>query len=681
MSNNKLKMIEAISHQNIYHSKVDCLKNCSIYNLLVTSHQKKCKDFSYFSKEISTNKKNIFLINNISSTEIINTISESTINSNEKFLFSYNYESVFDNSKKEIEQSIKEEIIQFPIESEKLNLNFLDSPKKLDNSMDKKGLNLLIKFDLNEEKGFIILDKNITCNFLSFKLNAKLHETNSLFNKDIFFLLNAKSIIKSIQIKLEYLQKKDIKQIDNIEYIFVPLLEYPNIGLIISVNSALFPLNIRKMKTNFNSIVKQNFVVKGILIALNISMLFKKNIQLNNSIIKKNDNKEKINNDNINEETTSSCSSNSPKPSNSKPNKSLDYNINNQMNFNLILSSNSKNNINLNIIKNDIYNNNLLMCSYKNKYNEYIKVNNSNKEIKYDNNSNNKNVYYNNYSEYYKYDCRHNYYDINPIIINSNDIFSKTLFNRYQDKTNSTCNLKILIEFLKIQIKKPLCELTLFDFFDSFSKISSLSLKIPFFNIDGNIIKSTITPSLKEIKLLVKGPRFIKRIEKKYDLNKMNPEKNSSTDASLNAENKNNIYKKIEGFEIGLLENRTLLRISYKENKPYYLTDSLSDKLDQLNKIFKSLKKINIDKNLNNKSYISINWNFINTNKTLSSSFISYHLFNGNFLGILSNIKDSEKNFWLNSIEEIDNKRQKINYDYLIIENYRKIYDYINNNQ
>ena len=97
--------------------------------------------------------------------------------------------------------------------------------------------------------------------------------------------------------------------------------------------------------------------------------------------------------------------------------------------------------------------------------------------------------------------------------------------------------------------------------------------------------------------------------------------------------------------------------------------------------LFKSLKKINIDKSvIINKSYIGIGWNIINTINMLSSSFVSYHLFNGNFIGILSNIKETEKNFWLNSIEEINNKPQVINYEYLISENYSKINNFIKDN-
>lgn len=124
-----------------------------------------------------------------------------------------------------------------------------------------------------------------------------------------------------------------------------------------------------------------------------------------------------------------------------------------------------------------------------------------------------------------------------------------------------------------------------------------------------------------------------------------------------------------------------MVKISFKEHKPYYLTDSLYDKLEKLINNLKYIKKINIDKNvLLEKSYISIQWNIINGSNNLSSSFISYYLFNGNMLGVLSDIKEKETNFWLNSIEEINNKRIKVDYNYLPKENYFKIYDFINNN-
>ena len=416
------------------------------------------------------------------------------------------------------------------------------------------------------------------------------------------------------------------------------------------------------MKTNFNSLIKSKFIIKSILIAMNISLIFKKNLPSNdNSIIKKIEkNKEKIN-DNINDETTTASSSNSPKISNQKLNENMLYNfklLNESLN-NIIFNNNSKINDNLNINNNEIYINNFELNIDKKILNkEYLL-------------SNNVDIKQNIFIEYQPY------YDERTIIINSDNIFSRTLLNRYQDKSNSTCNLKILLDFLKIKIMKSLNELSLFDLFSSFSNISTLCLKIPFFNKDGNVIKASFTPFLNEIQIFIKNPKFIKRIEKKFKINKIFPGNNNS---SLNNED-NKIYNNYKGFEIGILENNTLLKISYKEIKPYYLTDSLSDKLEQIINLFKSLRKINIIKNvLINNSYISIGWNNINPFNLFSSSFYSYYLFNGDFLGIISNIKENERNFWINSVQDIKNNQQKINYNYLIIENCRKVNNFINNN-
>lgn len=679
MSNNYSNEKDNKSHSNT----LKCIKECSIFNLLITSHQKNCKDDSYFSKVLPANKNNIFFVNNISSQEIINNIDEYSINNNKNFLL-YNFESIFKQYNNNIEQ-ITKEIIKFPLDSEKLNLNFIDFSRNIDYYKNAQGLNLLIKYDLRDKNDQIILDKKIIYNLLSFKINAKIHESSSLLDKDLFLLLDVKKLLKSIQVKFEYLKKQEIKDLNNnIELFFIPLLEYPNIGLIISVNPESSSFNIDKMKTNFNSIVKYKFIIKSILIAINISSILKGiNISTNNSIIKQIENNRETFNENINEEATTASSINSPKFSYNKLYGSLDYNydLNLPLNNNYIVyNNNPKNNNKLNINNNESYINNFLLYKYKNIFkNQYLNSYNSDKRIK-NININDNNLYYNNEDEENKYIYDKNYFNVNKIIINSDNIFPKTLFNRYQDKTNSTCNFKILIEFLQIKIKKPISDLTLLNFFSSFYKISTLSLKIPFFNKDGNIVNCTLTPYLNEIKLLIKSPKFIKRILKKLKLNEIIPEKSKTLNESLKVED-NNIYKDYEGFEIGILENKTLVSITYKENKPYYLVDSLYDKLEHLMSLFKSLKKININKSiLINKSYIGIGWNIINTINILSSSFISYHLFNGNFLGILSNIKEIEKSFWLNSIEEIKNKQQNINYDYLIDENYIKINNFINGN-
>ena len=95
--------------------------------------------------------------------------------------------------------------------------------------------------------------------------------------------------------------------------------------------------------------------------------------------------------------------------------------------------------------------------------------------------------------------------------------------------------------------------------------------------------------------------------------------------------------------------------------------------------ISKYMKKINVEKNvIISKSYMSIKWNFINGNNLFSSSFISYYLFNSNLVGILSDIKEKEYSFFLNSIEDRTSKNFNIDYRNIVYENNNNIFDFIN---
>ena len=678
--------------KTIHQSNLKCLKECSNYNLSISCNQRNENNYSFFSKIFHSYQNNVFIFNNYASSEIISYISQKSQNGKENSLISCIYKIIGDKSDNKIEQALEKEKIQLPLESEKLNLNFLN----VERNISHRGINLLLKFDLYDDKRPIVFDKNILYNIFSYKINAKLHGGQNLFDKDIFFLVDIKKVVKSIQIRLENLQNDEIRNVDRMDEVFVPLLEYENIGFVISPNYHSYPLNLRKIKTNFNSIVKQKFVLKSILISLNISTLNKdsslifeseKFFNLSDFSVKKGDNGKDKSNDCITDENTSQSSnhnSNSPKifEKNYKQfNESMDFqyidkSLNNSGIFYNI-------NLNINNLNNDeiSYNNNLFFINNNN-----TQYNNNNYSInskrKFDNLKKNIQSKYSNYSFYdinnikNKYSFYQTNYNINTIIFNSNDIFSKTLFNRYQDKSNSTCNLKILMEFLKIQMKKSLSDLTIYDFFYSFYKVSSLSLKIPFFKNNGNIIKSTLTPSLNELNLYINNSKLIKKLENKFKMS----QKNSVSSSISRSSDEEVITQQIDEFNVSILENKSLVKIAFKENKPYYLTESLYDKLEKLLNNIKYIKKININKNvLLEKSYISIQWNIINGNNNFSSSFISYHLFNGNILGVLSDIKEKEINFWLNSIEEINNKRLKVDYNYLPKENYIKIYDFINN--
>lgn len=681
-----------INKKRNHRTTLKCLKECSNYNLSISCNQRNETNFSFFSKILHSYQNNIFAFNNLYPNEIISSISEKTTINKENNLISCIYKIIDYKSENKIDQTLENEQIQLPLESEKLNLNFMN----VENYISRRGINLLLKFDLNDDKRPIVFDKNILYNILSYKINAKLHDGQNLFDKDIFFLVDIKKIIKSIQIRLENLKKNENKNFGRINEIFVPLLEYENIGFIISPNYKSFPLDLRAIKTNFNSIVKHRFVLKSILISLNISSLNKnsslisdneKFSNLSDLSLKKIENVKDKSNDYIADENTSQSSnhnSNSPKifeKSDKQLNEIMDFQyINKSLNNSFILP-----NINLSInnINNDeisYTNNSYILDNNNNQYNNiYYSIKAKKKfDLK-------KNIQYNysNYSLYNinniknKYSSYHNNYNVNTIIFNSNDIFSKTLFNRYQDKSNSTCNLQILMEFLKMKMKKSLSDLTIYDFFHSFYNVSSLSLKIPFFKNDGKLIQSTLTPSLNELNLYINNSTLIKKLENKFKIS----QKNSESSTISRSSDEGIITKQIDDFVVSILENKSLVKISFKEHKPYYLTDSLYDKLEKLINNLKYIKKINIDKNvLLEKSYISIQWNIINGSNNLSSSFISYYLFNGNMLGVLSDIKEKETNFWLNSIEEINNKRIKIDYNYLPKENYFKIYDFINNN-
>ena len=411
-------------------------------------------------------------------------------------------------------------------------------------------------------------------------------------------------------------------------------------------------------------------------------------------------------------ETTSESSnynSTSPKISQNNDNVYIDniefININEPLNNSCILLENNLNNNYFNLNCKNIDENNANMVKgishyYKTKKSDLF---NTNKKTNHSSN-----LLYNLSNTRNKYSSYQTNYNINTIIINSNDIFLKTLFNRYQDKSNSTCNLKILIEFLKIKMKKSLSELTIYDFFCSFYKVSSLSLKIPFFKNDGSLIQNTLTydffcsfykvsslslkipffkndgsliqntltPSLHELNLSIQNSKIVQKF-----INSFNKTQNNPDSSSIIQSEEDIIIKDIDEFKVSICKKESLVKIYFKEQKPYYLTESLFDKLEVLINKLKYIKKLSIDKNvLLDKSYIGIEWNIINGNNIFSSSFISYYLFNGDYLGILTNIKEKESNFWINSIEEFNNNRIKVEYNYLIEENYYKVIDFINKN-
>ena len=652
-SNNDIKNSNLNMKSN--YENIFSFNNDSQFKLLITTQPlQKINNFKFFSKLILAGENNTYFFKNISPEEVIQNISEKSITNNIQSLTSFNYNTIFKESNIKIKVGEKNEYYINP----EIKLN-ITSPEKYST---KNGDILLIKFDLKDNENPFYLQKNNVNNTFLCSLNGNNNNgENNLCENGISFNLEIQKIVKSIQIRLEDLKQKGIKILN--DEIFLQIHQ-TNMGIIISQNPDNQKLNLETMKTNFNSIAKQKFILKSIFIAFNLSLssdngTLKAN-KIENNLINDSENNEKKS-DSVNEEMTSCGSSsnyNSPKisgsekdPQDNNNKKNLKYN---KFNLHNVLGNDSNFNDRVNLINNN-----------------FRKINSYRLNHIYNSTHTFTNVFFKPKSKkknYYKQQYNDFIFNGNVTFLNSSDIFSKTLFNRYLDKSNSTCNYKILTEFLEIKLNHPISELTIYKFFNSFTKISYMSLKIPFFKTDGGIIQKTLTPSLKEIKLIIKNSKLLKKIKKKFS-QKLSPINSFGEEIILD----------INGFDIYILESESLIKIIYNEERPYYLRESLSYKLEQLMDISKSIKKINIEKDvIINKSYMNVEWNFISCNNIFSSSFISCYSFNSNLLGIISNIMEKEFNFWINNVEERINKVY-VDYRNIIYENNKNALSFINN--
>ena len=625
----------------------------SQFKLLINEHSKNGNNEIFYSKYFLTSNNSIYILKDTSQNEVIQNIANETIEKDIKNLLSYDYKNIFNQSSIETKKSVKNEYFA-DYKILKYNLMY---PEKYSTN---KGTILVLKFDLNDKEDLFILDKNTLYNSFNCFLDKNEGGENDIFKNDISFFLEVKKIVKSIQVRLENLKEKGNKILN--DEIFVKVLS-SNIGIIISQNPKNQTLNLEAMKMNFNSIVKQKFILKSILVTFNISLSIDNEI-LNvekNLLINDSDNYEKKSDsakDNI-----TGCGSSNNYNSSKKSGSEKDPQDNSIKQYpfrkmsTLTVSGNYDFLSESDYINDNFEKKNSIDLSYKS-----LKISKKFHNSFLDSKSRKKSYQRDKYKDFT--------YLLNKTFLCKKDTFSNILFNKYQDEYKSTCNLKILIEFLKIKLNKSFEELTISKFFNCFYRISSLSLKIPFFNTDGRIIEKTLTPTLKEMKLVIKSSKLIKKLKENYS------EKISISSTSSEKE----ISFNIDGFEINILENDSIIKITYDEKKPYYLNDSLNDKLEQLMNISKYIRKIHIKKSVDiNKSYMSVEWNFINGNNIFTSSFTSYYLFNSNLLGVLSEIKENEFCFFLNSIVEGINNKNILDYSNIIYENYNNITNFINN--
>lgn len=567
---NKPNIIGISKPQPIIKLPLDNLENNTTFNLSLSNTQSRTS-FHYYSQSESK------ILENTSPKDTI-------INLSQNYLMER--QDIFSNKDIEISLHDNQEIV-LPIKPKDIRFNSFEDLDKISNFI------LLIKFKPVNNSIFCLNKYNILDLFFC-NLNAKIDQNNNLFFKDLLFSIGLKKVIKSIQIFLEqnqrYLYLKEF---------IVPLLEQPNIAILIQTKNDI-------NRTNFNCLVKNNFKIKGIYVALNIG-----NVILDNNINYKENSFEKNYEDANTTITTNLSFSTHYFPLKNIQNRQIQEYYKNK----------------------EKYNNDFSFTFYSNKFDH-------------------KENYHNKYSNapmisFFR----------ELIIVNSDDLFAKTLFNKYQDKTNTICNFKIVQDFLRINKTKFTEQMNLINFFNIFEEISCLSLQIPVFKFDGNITKICLTPSLKSLKLYIKDEKLYKILNNKYIDKK----------------------KELKGNFIINLINNNIIKITYNEQRPYYLTESLYDKISELIDEIKLLKKIKINKIILDKSYLEVSWNIINSDSFSynKDSFDSYYLFNAELLGIVYNLYENN-DFWIRNIQEITNKRGTINYNILVDDNRQKIQKFIN---
>ena len=355
------------------------------YNLEITCIPKQVDNSNHpYSYIKSKTYSDINIIKRFCSPEqIIEIISENLINNDIEDLISYNYENI-----------IQEKIIK----------------NKSIGMTDNNAINTLIKFDLDDKNDIIIFGQNCSHHTLTMKLNYE----KRFILKDTTFTLDIKKILESINDHMKTLKSIHKKKIDNIKQFFIPLKENEHIGLIIAKNS-----NSDEKKINNASDITQKYILKSIIIALNLSSISKENNCNENN---KENEDDRIIDFNRYDSTLASTVYNIPI-----------INVHNNQLLEEEKYFNEKTDINSNL-ENDEWNK-FQNQNNKQKYKKRFNIKQKFRQFKYSINNDKNNM--NKFSK-----CNNS---CNKIILNSDDLFTKTLFNIYQDKSNSTCNFKILL--------------------------------------------------------------------------------------------------------------------------------------------------------------------------------------------------------------------------------------------
>ena len=669
--------------KSIHKNNIKCLKKCTLYKLNLTIKQDKTIVGYLF------NNNNTYFFQNISSNQLLSLLKlkEETEGFNVNKL---NLEKL--NSNNNDNEKYLEQKLSFPIQNNnqiKNEISIWDDPSvSLVSNGNENTSCLLIEINLDnykeQNKYFKEINKSFIDREINCSLNGIVHERELLKN-DISFSIDSKCLIKSIEYRIEdykkdYLKFRENKNKKLFRYrntFFTPLIKNSNIGILFSTNNKKDLNNLEKLQINFNSIIGKKFILLKLFISINIPNFLANQIKISDDIISYSNisqSSKGIQALSIYSETDFLNTFNY-----------LNHQLNASPNISFTNLSYSNEEVKDIPFFNISFNHQNSFNNYKNKY----KVNKLRKsEISSNNNYNNSIINHFSFSQNYNSskDNSINYMDIKndknqnfednikskPIIINKEDKFVHEIYKKFKSKSNYLSNFLIFKKIIKIIFsnKKKIDNLTLFQFFKSFERISSFGLKIPFIQESGNFSEITFSLSLSSLVLYIKNNELYEIISNKLNGLKINQ--------SLNEDNFSNNYLNSNEY---IFDNKVktsligqYILFEFNENKPPFMRKSF---YEQINNILQSnLKNIKLNDIEIERSYFCISWNPINTFQN-QTSFLTYYLFNSNLIGILP-IK-FEYNKWLTKIgyddKEILSKRGIELFDSISkVENY--LYNY-----
>ena len=286
--NNKSE-IKANKRNEHNENSIKCLINCTQYKLNLTIKQGK----TFVGYQFINN--NTYFYPNISSNQIITLLKQKEENEGININNKLTLEKLFENNLED--NKILNKNITFPINNNDKNNEISIFNNDITLNKYENNSCILIEFDLDNYKGnnkyFKIINKSFIEREIKCSFNGIVH-LSQLLKNDIFFSIEPKRLIKSIENRIEdykndylKLNNKNKKLFRFASKFFTPLIKVPNIGILFSTNNRENLINIDTLKSNFNSIISKKFILLKLFIAINITDSIKKETFIIDDILNK----------------------------------------------------------------------------------------------------------------------------------------------------------------------------------------------------------------------------------------------------------------------------------------------------------------------------------------------------------------------------------------------------------